>query len=165
MPFVYDFSFNSKCTTFNQSDCIRDIVYANISKILEDCDECPLECSSVRYKLTRSFADYPTPAHAAEIIRSNKSILHRNAINDYQSNLTSIRGSFLAFNVYYLGLSYTEISTLPKITPIDFICGLGGNVGLFIGASFLTLVELVEAVGFIIYCVYIYFFQNKIAQI
>ena len=165
MPFVYDFSFQSKCTTFNQSDCIRDVVYANISKIVEDCDECPLECSSVRYKLVRSFADYPTAAHAAQIIQSNKSILHRNVISDYQSNLTSIRGSFLAFNVYYSDLSYTEISALPKITPVDFICGLGGNVGLFIGASFLTLVELVEALGFIVYCVYIYFFQNKISHI
>ena len=48
-------------------------------------------------------------------------------------------------NVFYSELKYTEIMQQPKATLVDLICGIGGILGLFVGASFLSIIELLEA--------------------
>lgn len=51
----------------------------------------------------------------------------------------------LAFvNVYYENIGYTEIEETPTTTIVSLISNIGGIAGLFLGVSFLSLVELVE---------------------
>ena len=49
-------------------------------------------------------------------------------------------------NVYYNDLQYTHISQLIKTDIWDLISNIGGNLGLFIGFSFLTFSELFELI-------------------
>lgn len=75
-----------------------------------------------------------------------------------------LRESTLALNVYYQYLGYTHIDQMPKSTVADLLASLGGNLGLFMGVSMLTLVELVEigiAVAFIIITKYRGKFERK----
>ena len=56
------------------------------------------------------------------------------------------------FNAFYADLEYTYINQLPKMDFFDLISNIGGNLGLFIGISFLSFAEIIE---FIIEAVYI----------
>ncbi|CAF0780273.1 unnamed protein product, partial [Brachionus calyciflorus] len=51
---------------------------------------------------------------------------------------------FLYF--YYIDFQYTKIEEVEKMNWLDFIAGIGGTLGLFIGISFLSLVEIVEVI-------------------
>ena len=143
-PFVHDFDYPNHCLQFEERDCIRDKVYSNISAILHDCTQCPLECESIQYILTTSLSEYPSPRYANAIINANKTILRSNQFVSYEANYTVLRDSFISFTVFYPEFKYTQIIALPKITVIDLLCAIGGSLGLFIGGSALSLVEIFE---------------------
>lgn len=112
-------------------------------KILDLCStECPLECDSIKYDLSISFSkmildnlreisQYGKYTKLAELLESNSSL-----IND--------QNNFVGINVFYNDLSYTYISQMPKMELSEYISNIGGILGLFIGISFLSLVEFLE---------------------
>ena len=57
-----------------------------------------------------------------------------------------IKQSVLSLNVYYDQLSYTQISREAKLEIVDLVGSIGGLLGLFLGMSFLSFVELIEIV-------------------
>jgi hypothetical protein len=48
------------------------------------------------------------------------------------------------FTVYFEDSAYTSISEIPKMSFLDLIANIGGNLGLFIGISFLSFAEFIE---------------------
>ena len=50
----------------------------------------------------------------------------------------------LEFEVWYSDLSYIEISQTPKMTGFSLMNEIGGALGLFVGITFLSLLELFE---------------------
>ena len=58
-------------------------------------------------------------------------------------NRTGLNDMYLVA-VYYPRSKYTIISELPKMSPFDLVSSVGGTLGLFVGLSFFTLVEMVE---------------------
>ena len=56
--------------------------------------------------------------------------------------------------VYYEDLRYTWINQQPKIQFIDLISNIGGSLGLFVGISFISFLELFEI---LIEIIFIYF--------
>jgi len=85
---------------------------------------CPLECDSIKYDLSYSFTKPPVSINS-----SNTSS------NDY-----------FVLNVYYERLHYTNIHQVSKMDEWDLISNIGGNLGLFIGFTFLNFVELIELI-------------------
>ena len=86
----------------------------------DQCAEyCPLECDSLSYSTTTSF-------HWTESL-----------------NISST----LKFKIYFKELKYTLISQQPQMNLSDLISGIGGILGLFLGLSFLSFVEILE-IGF-----------------
>jgi hypothetical protein len=67
-------------------------------------------------------------------------------------NLTSfktyeqINRHYIVLFVYYRKLEYTLISQEPKTETFDFISNIGGILGLFLGVSFLSFIEIFEIV-------------------
>jgi hypothetical protein len=57
---------------------------------------------------------------------------------------TSDFGSFREVNIFYDQMKETVITEEPKTSLGDLISNLGGIVGLFTGASFLSIIEFVE---------------------
>jgi len=86
---------------------------------------CPLECDSIKYDLSYSFT---------KPLVSIESLLNI-SLND-----------IIYINVYYESLDYTNINQVAKMDEWDLISNIGGNLGLFIGFSFLNLVELIELI-------------------
>ena len=60
-----------------------------------------------------------------------------------------IRRNVIALNVFYPSLHYTVTKQVEAFTFDELISNLGGQLGLFLGASLMTMVELVEALGMI----------------
>ncbi|XP_064639610.1 uncharacterized protein LOC135495116 [Lineus longissimus] len=58
-----------------------------------------------------------------------------------------IRKNVLALQVFYQSLSLTEVSKSPAYTWFALLCDIGGTAGLFLGASFITILELLYFIG------------------
>ena len=54
----------------------------------------------------------------------------------------SIQGHFTRVEIYFQDLSFELIEESPSYTFTDFISDLGGNMGVFVGWSFLTFMEV-----------------------
>jgi hypothetical protein len=52
---------------------------------------------------------------------------------------------------YYRSLKYTVSNQQPKVKIIDFVTDFGGLLGLFIGISFMSFVEIVHVISEIIF--------------
>ena len=59
--------------------------------------------------------------------------------------------SIAAVNIYYDEFAFTEIKELPKITFDNLLANIGGVFGLFVGASWMSMVEIIEFVLNILY--------------
>jgi hypothetical protein len=60
------------------------------------------------------------------------------------------------FRVYYKTLKHTVINQSPKMILSDLISNIGGIIGVFLGISFLSFIEIID---FILQIIYILFFQ------
>ena len=88
------------------------------------------------------FKEYPSPSYYLDL--RQKTVI-KNQFPGYSIiPFKELKESTLALNIYYQYLSYTHINQMPKSTIADLLASLGGNLGLFMGVSMLTLVELVE---------------------
>ena len=92
--------------------------------------ECPLECDLVTFDFEVSFSDY-----------SPQYIAYQRKYNLTQNMLT---GEFSLLSVFYPSMQYTEITQTPKTSLIDLISNLGGSIGIFLGFSIFSLIEIVE---------------------
>ena len=59
-------------------------------------------------------------------------------------NSIFLKENFLKLNVFYRQLSYERISQHKGYDIFGLICDIGGSMGLFIGASMLTVVEVID---------------------
>ena len=91
-----------------------DKIYFN-NFYVKGIPQCPLECDSVTYELSLSSMKF----------------------SDGNENITG-------FNAYYADSTYTTITELAKQEFLDLISNIGGNLGLFIGISFLSFAEIFE---------------------
>ncbi|XP_059168046.1 acid-sensing ion channel 4-like [Physella acuta] len=86
-----------------------------------DC-ACPLPCNKVEYTGRISTAAFP----------------------NYDKNSTQKRGSRVEIKIYYDHLLTLTEEQIKKYTWPDLFGSAGGMIGLFTGASILTLLEFVE---------------------
>jgi hypothetical protein len=84
---------------------------------------CPLECDSISYSTTSSFHWTESP----------------------------LKNSTLKFKIYFKELKFIRISQQPQMNISDLISGIGGILGLFLGLSFLSFVEILEFTYQIVY--------------
>ena len=128
----------SACLTIDKMKCSINQYNTFAAKdISQDCmDQCPLECESVSYDLTLSSSDYPSQF----MYDQYKSMFPQ--ITSYDL----FKKSAVSLNVYYSMLAYTQLTEIKKTEVIDLFSNIGGTLGLYIGISFLSLIELVEIV-------------------
>ena len=124
--------------------CFKKVSEAFVDKnVYEVCHpHCPLECESISYSISLSFAKFPNQIYYRQLI--NNSLIKSKYPVEYNIKYSDIEQSVVAFNVYYDDLKYTTITEVAKTTITDLISNMGGLLGLFIGVSFLSFGELVE---------------------
>ena len=114
--------------------------YSESKDILTDCD-CPVECERTYYTYSNSIAEFPTLKYSNYIRNYSQFRLN-------YSNMTyeEMRKNVAKVNIFYDELKQTVLSESVKTEISDLISNLGGLLGLFLGLSFLSLIEFVELI-------------------
>lgn len=126
--------------------------------------DCPLECDSLTYSLITSYSNYPTRVYAGSLAANPSIVKKILKLNDHLRNLTTtttsninsqdlprlsyeqIKSNMIAISIYYAELSYEQYDELEKIGLTDLVSSIGGTLGLFLGMSFLSFVEIIDII-------------------
>ena len=128
----------------DESACIVDAIieFKNTPEYLEECD-CPLECEFSGYNYYKSMNEYPTKDYAKGLISSSSYL--KNEFPNYNDNdFELFRSNILKFQIYFDEMKETIISHEIKTQLPDLVASVGGTLGLFLGLSFLSMVEFIE---------------------
>jgi hypothetical protein len=117
----------------------------------------------VVFDTSLSAADYP-PRNYYELRLKNKPIImdlfsRENNTKNFSFELSKER--LISLKVYFNDLSYTNFSEKEKVNIVDLIANIGGTLGLFLGVSVLSFVEVFDLM---VNCVYICFRHKKVAK-
>jgi hypothetical protein len=122
---------------------------------MESCvAECPEECNSEIYELTLSSAQFPTITYGQRLIEESSFL--RGLVDSLAKSNSDlerheiVKRNVLALNVFYDKLAYTFIEESPKTEIADLISNIGGLAGLFLGVSFLSLLEVFEVIYYLV---------------
>lgn len=94
------------------------------------------------YEFLKTISAYPTESHMNKL-QSNpvvRKYFNRSkppSDEDYKQNVLAVR-------IYFNDLSYTSVIETEKINFIDLAANYGGQLGLFLGVSIMTFVEIIE---------------------
>ncbi|XP_045176367.2 degenerin mec-4-like [Mercenaria mercenaria] len=119
-----------------------------------ECD-CQGPCKEVVFEKTMSSRYWPTHDYMNVLLseicekNSSKDITYLNDICENIDNLTyeqyeKYRNNFLRVIIYFEDLNYETISQEPLYESVRFLSDIGGAMGLFLGASVLSLVEFLQ---------------------
>jgi hypothetical protein len=129
-----------KLTSLNISS--KDLISFYSTKVINIAklcyQECPLECDSIDYQYSVSSVDMDIEQFLQYSLQSNGINLLDFLDNKYEN--------FMFLKIYHNKASYTSINEIPKIEIVDLIANIGGNLGLFLGVSFLSFAEIFELI-------------------
>jgi hypothetical protein len=97
-----------------------------------DCN-CPHECESIEFTYTISAAEYPTLWYYENYLKNKLNLSY----SETKESVAKVEISFAQMRTFV-------ISEEKKVEFFDMISSVGGTLGLFLGLSFLSLVEFVE---------------------
>jgi len=142
---ILDFRYNSKlCREDHELKCIMHFYYDIFTQdnyIDKYCiPHCPLECKSIQLSTTVSLSKYPNENYF-ELLKNDRKI-KETVFNS--ANWSYIKSSILKVNINYESLSYNYIKENAVMSVVDLLAYIGGQMGLFLGISFLSFVEIVE---------------------
>jgi hypothetical protein len=120
---------NLRVCSFRDYDCAQNVIAFSSVQNKSYC-ECPLPCSQRLFDVQISQAQVPAP-HLQEDIAAS-----------YGVSVDYIRQNNLIWlEVFYPQISYTNIVQETTYTIYNMFGDIGGQLGLFLGASILTLLE------------------------
>jgi hypothetical protein len=106
----------------------------------EKCPEyCPLECDSMNYVLNNYDELLPETGNISLKVKSSVGLFNF-------STYEEVNKHFIVLYIYYKNLNYKLISQKPKTEMFNFISNIGGLLGVFLGISFLSFIEIIEII-------------------
>ena len=112
---------------------LSDFQNSNVIKI---CSQyCPLECDSISYSISTNSEQFPFTGSFSNLTSF-----------EYQKFLSyeEVQKYYVSIRAYFPELKYTLIKQQPKVEVVDLVSSVGGTLGLFLGISFLSFVEIIE---------------------
>ncbi|CAF0708691.1 unnamed protein product [Brachionus calyciflorus] len=129
------------CATLSLLNCISNSRIEYLKKS-DECKECPLECDSVDYQLRTSKSRYPT-MYYTNYLRYQTDLVSRFPLTTVVSD-NHIQKNIVLLNVFYDDLATTYVHEIQEVSADALFGTIGGNLGLFIGMSLLSFVEILE---------------------
>ena len=155
---------------YNCADGAIQYFFANyIREGFDKSCDCPTPCKDMRYFYTLSSnrqSDYSV-RHLAETYFVEKNCTNSSDPNtcafypDIDETIDSLSKNIVDVEIYFETLTFEEIEEWPAYLFLNLLCDIGGAMGLILGSTVLTVVELGEFLSFLIYDA-IYF---KLAQV
>ena len=126
------FAVNRMCGA-EDSCCVGEQYYTH-----QDCvPNCPQLCSYTAYSISTSYSAFPT-ASAFQLETLGGNI----GFDPTDFNLSYLQNNILAVNIYFEDLNVEREITRNSYTIVSLLADIGGQLGLFIGAGILTIIEL-----------------------
>jgi hypothetical protein len=123
---------------YNCSENFRTKFSENSSK--QKCSEyCPLECDSIEYSLSTYTLDYPNTGNISE---RDKTKHFSSKFETYEE----VQKSFYSLVIYYKDLKYTFVKEEADMVLADLVSNIGGILGVFIGYSIISFLEIIELI-------------------
>ena len=148
---------SSQCDTNSENTCLNKVYYQTyLSKdfINNIClPLCPLECNLTEYKYALS---------SSQLIGDwflDKVTSNANLAADFVTkpiNGDTVKNSIVRLYVFYSSLSYTISTESSRMDIPSLLSSFGGTLGLFLGVSVFSLLEIFEVL------IEIYFIKKKI---
>lgn len=133
--------FCQNVTTLECADQSRTNYYNNMYES-SYCQGCPPECDSIQFRKTISSSRYPTYYYLNYMM--HKTNIKEKIDNPEFCNENNITKSTVILNIYFDDLENEIIEEMPALTFDTLISNIGGNLGLFVGISVLSGMEVVE---------------------
>ncbi len=136
--YVNDIQTKCNCTDIISQLTITDVPHCTVSDsccvlrsdVLFSSMGCPVECDKLDYISSVSYSRYPLKALASKIAAGF------NITTDY------VYDNLLGVSIYFESVSTTVSVTSSSYSVSAFLSDLGGQLGLFIGASVISMLEL-----------------------
>ncbi|ESO98820.1 hypothetical protein LOTGIDRAFT_56347, partial [Lottia gigantea] len=122
------------CNVYEREHCVHTIIIQAEASFHSICN-CSHPCYETVYDVDSSSVVFPAKSFSDYLIKQNISESYDHARNNLIQITISFKYSMLE-----------EINHVPKLTVGQAISDLGGYMGFFLGASILTLVEIIEVV-------------------
>lgn len=104
--------------------------------------ECPVPCEITKYQVQLSYAQTPAK-HFSEVLARRKHV-RKDVMRHY------LRDNFLELDVYFEEMQVTLITQRQAYDQESLFGDIGGQVGLFLGASILTVLEFCDLLARIV---------------
>nr|XP_022345432.1 degenerin mec-10-like [Crassostrea virginica] len=146
--------------TNNFALCEEYVLY-QIEEDFINC-ECESACSETIYKSTLSGRSWPKESFINdELTKTACSNYNYSYCTELKSTIKKIdhKDNFLKFVIYYEDLNFKEIVEEPLYDVFHFLSDIGGTLGLFLGASLMSFVEIVQLILEILN-----YFRNKCSK-
>ncbi|XP_053900552.1 acid-sensing ion channel 4 isoform X1 [Malaclemys terrapin pileata] len=121
----------SICSPNVYIECADRTLDAAVEDSQERCS-CPTPCNLTRYSKEISMVRIPNKGSARYLARK------------YHRNETYIRENFLVLDIFFEALNYEAIEQKKAYELAGLLGDIGGQMGLFIGASILTILEILD---------------------
>ncbi|CAO4381100.1 unnamed protein product [Caenorhabditis nigoni] len=134
-PFTYNVDGKHRiCAPYESITCMDKhmIRKVNGSEYLElpDCEECHMECQSTSYTSYNSYGDGFNQGSLLWLKKfSNKTETH-------------IKNNLAIINIFFAEMYYTSYSQVQATSFTQVLSDIGGNMGMFLGMSVITITEL-----------------------
>ncbi|KAL7076801.1 hypothetical protein ACQ4LE_004066 [Meloidogyne hapla] len=147
-PFIYNIEeYFTVCTPYDTYKCINDgknITKSgetnqtddndddySIAQELPTCAECKIECHRSVYHIYNSYS------HGFS--QSFLSWIQKKKIEWTPGHVHS---NFVAINIFFRDICYTEYKQIQSVGMTEILSDIGGNMGLFLGMSLVSVIEL-----------------------
>ena len=117
------------CTLIHYFTCAKERLFDYVTK----CD-CQYPCKYTEYETQLSTLSLPTPSYISQATEWN--LTH--------TTIDAIRENAIVLKVYFPNLQITKVKQFKAYSAFELISNLGGQLGLFLGASLISLGELLE---------------------
>lgn len=127
---------------------------------------CPLECNRTEYKNSLTNSQF-SPDIYFDFIREKHAFKSKfDSSEDGEITMQMVKEGLVKLNVFYDSLTYTEMSEQVSMNSVSLLSSIGGFMGMFLGMSLMTLVEILEVFIKIIYSVifdkeFVFPFSNR----
>ncbi len=134
------------CQSQNELICEANyLAYFSTADTNEICDNvCREECQKETFDITSSLATFPIKLYYSTLIDAWKQIGKIKQNTTLAEFEDFFQQSLSRIIVNYRELRYTQIDETAAISFEQLLGSIGGNLGVFVGASFLTFFEVIE---------------------
>ena len=121
----------SRLSTLDIMNCtISDLCCVTLSYLSYDISNCPVECDRFEYVATTSYSKFPADSLAEQFAQK------------YNVSTEILHQDFLSVSIYFETINTFVSETSSSYSVTAFLSDLGGQLGLFLGASVISMLEL-----------------------